>query len=210
MSDTENQENSETFWERIYAAKAEPSGGRVSAVLQRFVEDRTAGTALELGCARGDDAIWLALRGWSVTAVDVSHSAISAAKSSASAAGVHKRTHFVQQDLAERFPDGAFDLVTAMFLQSPVPFGRTEVLQRAAGAVAPGGMLLLATHGSRAPWSWSDPDTVFPTAQAELADLALDPNDWRELFVDAQPRVANGPNGAQVEVLDTIVAIERR
>lgn len=201
---------SEEFWDDHYRKLTSEPSGRPSAILVQYAGSLAPGRSLDLGSSRGDDVIWLARQGWWATGVDVSRSAISAAKSAAIAAGVHERTQFVAQDLAERFPDGSFDLVTAMFLQSPIPFGRTEVLRRAAGAVAPGGLLLLATHGSRAPWSWSDPGTVFPTARAELADLALDPNDWRELFVDSQPRIAKGPNGAQAEVLDTVVAIERR
>ncbi len=209
MQNAKHAESSETFWERVYVAKTEPSSGRASSVLTRFVTGRTPGQALELGCARGDDAIWLARQGWTVTAVDVSPTAIRAATKAAAAAGLHERTRFAQQDLAETFPEGTYDLVTAMFLHSPVTFGRTKVLRRAAEAVAPGGMLLLAAHGSAAPWSWRGSNTGYPTAKAELADLVLDPKAWREVFVGSEPRIANGPNGARAEVLDAIVAIER-
>lgn len=57
MTDTSSNPSQE-FWEPHYAKMTRPSGGRVSAVLEQFVEARPIGTALELGCARGDDAIW--------------------------------------------------------------------------------------------------------------------------------------------------------
>ncbi|MDQ3431318.1 MAG: class I SAM-dependent methyltransferase [Actinomycetota bacterium] len=36
------------------------------------VADLTPGTALDVGCGEGADAIWLAERGWRVTAIDLS------------------------------------------------------------------------------------------------------------------------------------------
>lgn len=133
------EDTSRTFWDRIYASKIKPSDGRASAVLTRFVADQRPGTALDLGCARGDDAIWLARRGWTVTGVDVSERALEAARETARIAGVNGSTRFVRHDLGETFPAGTFDLVTAMFLQSPIPFARSQTLQRASRAIAPGG-----------------------------------------------------------------------
>ncbi|WP_299867305.1 hypothetical protein [uncultured Roseobacter sp.] len=49
-------ENPAAFWEGHYARMTNPSGGRPSAILVRFTEGRTPGRALDLGCARGDDA----------------------------------------------------------------------------------------------------------------------------------------------------------
>ncbi len=203
-------ESHEAFWEQHYAGMVKPSGGRPSAVLTRFVAERDPGRALELGCARGDDAIWLAQQGWTVTGVDVSGSALRAARAAAEAAGVTERTDFLRHDLEQSLPGGDFDLVAAMFLHSPVPLERAAVLRRAAAAVSPGGLLLIASHGSRAPWSWASPDTVFPTAQQELSALALEPEGWRDVFVGPISRQATGPSGQQAEVIDAVIAIERR
>ncbi len=205
-----NTESHETFWEQRYAGMDIPSGGRPSAVLTRFVADRNPGRALELGCARGDDAIWLARQGWTVTGVDVSESALRAARAAAEAACVTERTEFLRHDLEQSFPGGSFDLVAALFLHSPVPLDRGAVLRRAAAAVSPGGLLLIASHGSRAPWFWASPDTVFPTAQKERSMLALEPEGWRDVFVGPISRQARGPGGQQAEVIDAVIAIERR
>lgn len=203
-------ESSEHFWERRYASLSETSSGRPSTVLVRFVAERNTGTALELGCARGDDAIWLAKQGWIVTGVDVSESALRAARNAAEKAGVQDRTSFVRHDLCTSSPNGVYDLVTAMFLHSPVEFDRVRALRRAAGSVASGGLLLIAAHGSRAPWSWAAPDTVYPTAEHEFAELGLRDSDWRKVFVGPISRAATGPNDQHATVVDNVVALERR
>ena len=202
-------EDGATFWEAHYRARTAPSGGRPSAALVRFAKDRRPSRSLDLGCARGDDAIWLARQGWHATGVDVSETALAAARDAAVTAGVTDCTTFVRHDLSESFPDGRFDLVTALFLHSPADFPRLQVLRRAAKAVAPGGLLLVAAHASAAPWSWADPDTAYPMPEEELAELTLDPTAWTRVFVGAPKREATGPDGQSATVTDTILALER-
>lgn len=208
MTNLPDTDDPAEFWEQHYAKMTGPSGGRPSATMVRLVEDRAPGRALELGCARGDDAIWLAEHGWTVTGVDVAEAALNAARLAAEKAGVAARTTFERHDLGQTFPQGDFDLVTAMFLHSPVEFGRITALRHAATAVAPGGLLLIVAHGSRAPWSWADPDTVYPTAQDELAGLDLDMTEWAEVFVGPVEREASGPNAQKATVIDTVVALQ--
>lgn len=201
---------SKTFWDQRYSFMTTPPGGRPSAALARFAAQRQPGTALDLGCARGDDAIWLGRQGWIVTGVDVSQVAVAAAHEAAKAAGVAERTHFACYDLDETFPPGHFDLVSAMFLHSPVEFRRTDVLRRAANSVAVGGLFLAVSHGSRPPWSWAAKDKVFLSAEDELAALNLNPVDWNDVFVGSITRQAIGPDDQRAEVIDIVVAVERR
>ncbi len=104
-------------------------------------------------------ARWLARRGWQVTAVDISPTALTrAASSSADLAG---RVTWTHADLITTAPDGVFDLVSVHYF--PLPRRPDHaVLRRLLGAVAPGGTLLFATH--------------------DLADLSLtpgfDPSDY--------------------------------
>lgn len=201
---------SEQFWEERYGALAEPPDGQPTAALVRFAFGRDPGTALDLGCARGDDTIWLAQQGWRVTGVDISRTALSAAQHAAEERGIADRTRFERHDFGASFPDGHFDLVSAMFLHSPIEFGRVATLRRAAKAVAAKGLLLLVTHGSRPPWSWAAKDKVFPTAREELDALSLDPRVWREVFVGELTREATGPSNQRADVIDLIVALERK
>jgi len=202
-------EQAEQFWDDRYSTRGPKSSGQPSAILRRFAEDLPKGHALELGCARGDDAIWLATLGWKVTAVDISSVALEFAKGHAKDAEVDKQIEFQQHDLAKTFPDGSFDLVSAMFLQTPVAFPRAEVLRRAAEAVAPNGMLLIVSHGSRPHWASPDTPFDFSTPEEALAELQLNSEDWEEVFLGAPERIATAPDGSKGPILDTVVALRR-
>lgn len=200
---------SEEFWEKHYSSREKRQTGKPNAALVRFAESLPVGLALDLGCAEGNDSIWLAQRGWRVIAVDVSATALERAAAKAAAVGVAERIEFQRHDLAESFPEGVFDLISAEFLQSPIEFPRAQVLQRAAKSVAPNGLLLVVEHASVAPWSWADPDTIFPAPQQSLAELELTPGDWTNEFVGAPERQATGPNGETATVKDNILALRR-
>jgi len=197
------------FWEDKYEKASPETSGQPSAVLERFVKDRPIGHALELGCGKGDDAVWLAKQGWTVTAVDISETALGYARANAGRNGVENQITFEAHDLTQSLPDGLFDLVTAQFLQSPVEFAREAVLNRAAAMIAKGGLLLVTTHGSRPSWSWAPEDMVFPTPKEALDALALDHTCWRQIAVDNFERMATGPKGEKGSVIDTVIALER-
>ena len=197
------------FWEQIYQRSSPETNGSPSAVLSSYAANRTPGRALDLGCSKGDDAVWLARRGWIVTAVDISSTVLGYAQANARKHAVADRIDFRQMDLALDFPDQRFDLVSAMFLETPMDFPRAQVFRRAAGAVDRDGLLLLVSHGSAAPWSWGDPDRSFATARGELGQLDLDPAEWDEIFVGSIDREATGPGGQKAVVADTIIALSR-
>lgn len=68
------------------------------------------GKAIDLGCGVGNEAIYLAKKGFEVTGVDFSPTAIRMARRNAEAAGVD--VNFIQDDLTNlRRVDGIFDLV---------------------------------------------------------------------------------------------------
>lgn len=210
MSMPDTNQSADDFWEEVYRKASPDTRGRPSAALARLVADRTPGTALELGCAKGDDAVWLAKRGWQVTAVDISPTALGHARANAVRNGVEDRIDFQRHDLADSLPAIRCDLVSALFLQTPLAFPRARVLTRAARMLRPGGLLLVVTHGSAAPWSWGDPGRVFPTAREDMASLDLAGPDWAEVFVGDADREATGPDGQTAMVIDRVVALERR
>lgn len=89
-----------------------PATGATPQV-ERLVKRLGAGRgrrALDLGCGEGRHTILLALRGWSVTALDMEPLALSKARSAARRAGI--QAEFMQGDALDlRYPDGRFDLV---------------------------------------------------------------------------------------------------
>ena len=147
----------ERFWEDHYRQRGRVWSGRPNPVLVDVVGSLPPGRALDLGCGEGGDAIWLARQGWLVWAVDVSTMALDRAATDAATAGVADRIDFQRHDLALTFPSGAFDLVSAQYLHSPIECPRVRVLQKAASAVTPGGLLLIVDHASVSPRSWTTP-----------------------------------------------------
>ncbi|HTU79410.1 MAG TPA: methyltransferase domain-containing protein [Solirubrobacteraceae bacterium] len=65
--------------------------GEVPSELAELVDGDsalTAGSALDIGCGTGTQAVWLASRGWQVSAIDVVEQPLRRARENAAAAGV--------------------------------------------------------------------------------------------------------------------------
>jgi len=119
-----------------------------STAPSRFLVDEVAdlapGRALDLACGAGRNAVWLAERGWRVTAVDFSEVALRMARALADRRGVG--VEWIEADVAAWTPPAqAFDLVSVLYLQLPAA-ERRLALAHAAGAVRPGGTLLVIGH----------------------------------------------------------------
>ncbi|ROS75377.1 bifunctional 2-polyprenyl-6-hydroxyphenol methylase/3-demethylubiquinol 3-O-methyltransferase UbiG [Cellulomonas sp. PhB143] len=203
-------ESSEDFWENHYRRLSEGWGARPNARLVELVGALAPapGRALDLGCGHGADALWLAGRGWAVTAVDVSATALDRVAAAAQAAGLADHVSTERHDLSVSRPEGPFDLVTASYFQTPLDVPRAPMVRGAAALLATGGLLLVVDHGSAAPWSW-DPDATFPTPEETRAGLDLG-DGWETVLLDAPQRVASGPDGATATVTDLVVVLRRR
>lgn len=198
------------FWERHYSAGGRIWKGTPNPLLAETAAAMAPGTALDLGCGEGGDAVWLVRHGWRVTAADVSATALGRAAVQAAEIGAGERLRTERHDLALTFPAGTFDLVSAQYLHTPVDFPRADVLRRAAHALAPGGLLLVVDHGSVRPWAWNpDPDTHFPSPEDVYGELALDPAGWRAERLDRPRRTATGPDRRSATVTDHVVAVRR-
>ncbi|WBU38789.1 class I SAM-dependent methyltransferase [Homoserinibacter sp. YIM 151385] len=202
------------FWEARYAGTEHAWSGRVNRVLEAEAGRLDPGTAIDLGCGEGGDAVWLAAQGWQTTGVDLSPTAIARGRAAADAAGIPPgRLELIAADLADWMPVSAADLVTASFLQSwPVEIPRAAILRRATGFVAAGGGLLVTAHV--APPSWVDPETVadhpFASPEEDLAALELDRSAWEVELVERRERELTGPDGQAGTILDGIVLVRRR
>jgi SAM-dependent methyltransferase len=199
------------FWESRYADADRIWSGRVNQTLAALTSELPPGRALDLGCGEGADAIWLASRGWQVTGVDISATALARAAEAAADAGVDGRIEWVGHDLASWGADGMYDLVSASFFHSPVDIPRPDILSRAAGRVAGGGRLLIVSHADFPPWSSGHEghEYHFLTAAEEIDQLALDLEAWDVEIAETRSRAATGPDG-QEAVLDDVVVLLRR
>ena len=113
-----NTTDAKEHWEQHYGDRDRVWSGRVNARLAEVVPTLKAGRVLDLGCGEGGDACWLAERGWTVVAVDISDTALQRAATEADARGLSDHIEFEQHDLSDSFPDGTFDLISAQFLHS--------------------------------------------------------------------------------------------
>jgi len=131
-------------WDRRYAAAELLWSAGPNRFVAEELGDLPPGRALDLACGEGRNAIWLAERGWRVTAVDFSAVALGKARRLAGVRGVD--VDWVLADVRDYRPEAAaFDLVLVAYLQVPAP-ELAEVLRRGAGAVAPGGSVLVVGH----------------------------------------------------------------
>jgi SAM-dependent methyltransferase len=197
----------EEFWEDFY--RDDRWSGKPNALLVDAVSDLAPGTALDLGCGEGGDAIWLASRGWRVTGADVSAAALARAAEHAAAAGVADAIDWQRHDLAVSFPSGSFDIVTACYLHSPLTMPRDEILRSAAAAVAPGGSLLVVGHATPPASARHDHGIHFPTPQELLDDLALPAGQWEVIRSDIVTRQLPGPGRERDTRADNLLHVER-
>jgi 2-polyprenyl-3-methyl-5-hydroxy-6-metoxy-1,4-benzoquinol methylase len=199
------------FWEQRWSRALRAHGERVAqrppnAHLTAELAGLRPGRALDAGCGHGSDALWLAARGWHVTALDFAATALAHARSTAAAMGpdVAERIDWVEADLATWTPQpDAYDLVVCQYVH--VAGSVAELVQRMAGGVARGGTLFLVGHRP------IDPATGAATAAAgqvqvsvEAALAALDPGRWQSLVAEERPREAAGTG------VDAVIVARRR
>jgi SAM-dependent methyltransferase len=181
-------------WDARYAEVDRVWSGNPNGALVAEVAGLAPGRALDVGCGEGADAVWLAGRGWDVTALDVSKVALDRADLHAREAGVQVR--WVHAGLVEAAPSaGVFDLVSAQYpalRRTPTAEAERALL----AAVAPGGLLLLVHHADidadHARERGFDPeDYVQPADVAALLD-----DDWRLEVDETRPRTVETGAGA--------------
>ncbi|MET8831345.1 class I SAM-dependent methyltransferase [Streptomyces sp. NPDC004610] len=209
MTDTPGTEPAE-FWESRYRDSGRVWSGKPNEILVREVSALRPGTALDLGCGEGGDAIWLAARGWRVTGADISATALARAGEHARDAGVADRVALERHELGVTFPEGAYDLVSAHYLQSPVALDQDGVLSSAADAVAPGGTLLIVMHAAWPNWQKEPPFRAeFPTLDGVLDALALPAGEWTVQTRERVRRVSVSPEGEAGHRDDNVWRIRR-
>ncbi|MFF7679885.1 SAM-dependent methyltransferase [Actinacidiphila glaucinigra] len=199
------------FWDARYAGSDRVWSGNPNNVLVREVEGLKPGTALDLGCGEGADAVWLARQGWRVTAVDISRVALERAAGHAKAEGIPEGLiDWQRHDLGATFPEGTYDLVSAQFLHSPNDMPRERILRAAAAAVAPGGVLLVVGHAGFPAWEADPhPEVHFPTPQEVLESLGLPEGEWEVVLSEEHERIQNDPDGRPTTRVDNTLEIRR-
>ena len=133
-------------WDARYAAQQQwPS--EPNALVAELLGDLPPGTAVDLAAGEGRHALWLAGRGWRVTAVDFSATGLDRGRSRP---GADRVTWVTADVLAWHAPPGSLDLVLVAYLHLPEA-ETTALLRRAVGWLRPGGRLLVLGHDADNP-----------------------------------------------------------
>ena len=207
------EESNEAFWERLYRSRDSLWSGNPNPQLVHEASDLTPGTALDVGCGEGADAIWLAERDWQVTATDISTVALArgAAHAAERGAAVARRIDWLHADLTAWVPaEASYALVSAHFLhllQEP----REAIFRRLAAAVAPGGTLLIVGHHpsdlQTTARRFPQPERFFTAADVSAL---LDLQHWDIVVSAARERSATDPEGRTITIHDAVLRARRR
>lgn len=157
----------------LFGADPAPLLRRVARLLPR------RGRALDVACGEGQNAVWLAARGLTVTALDVSPVAIGRARARARARGLRLRARVV--DLRQQRPRrGFYDLVTCFHYLDRALFPAL------AAALRPGGVLVIECATVRNLRRHRRPGRRFVLDEGELAGSfpALETRYAREGLMD--------------------------
>jgi SAM-dependent methyltransferase len=182
-------------WDERYAESGQVWSGRPNGALVTETEDLSPGRALDVGCGEGADAVWLALRGWEVTGLDVSRVALGRAEAAAADAGVSVRWLAAGLLEAELEP-GGFDLVSVQYpaLRRTTHHDAERALL---AAVAPGGTLLVVLHADvdaeQSREHGFDPGDYVGRDEV----VAVLDDSWRVETDERRPRTVDGGSGAQ-------------
>jgi SAM-dependent methyltransferase len=221
-------EFTQEFWDERYRSAPRLWSRQPNPQLVAQAAGLPPGEALDAGSGEGADAIWLASRGWTVTAADVSAVALQRAADHAATLGdeIAGRIRWRHEDLLSWDPGPRrFDLVSLQFLHLPDElFG--SVYRRLADAVRPGGTLLAVMHHhddvhANVGRPAGHPG-LFPSAEQLVAALAaplaagevdggeFDGGEWEILVASAFERAATDLNGQPATVKDTVLRARRR
>lgn len=197
-------------WDRRYADAARERGLVWSPGPNRTIEellgDRPAGTAVDLGAGEGRHALWLAARGWTVTAVDFSQVGLDQGR--AVAGDGPGRVEWITADVTAWVPEAPVDLVLVAYLHLPSE-SLTTVLRRLPGWVAPGGILLVLGHDrdnvERGVGGPPNPDVLYTPALLEESVAGSG------LHVDRCEQVLRPveKDGRRADAIDTLLLAHR-
>ena len=205
---------SREFYDQRYGSQSTLWSGHPNPQLVVETGSLSPGSALDVGCGEGADAIWLAGQGWQVTAVDFSAVALqrAAQRAGESAPEISGRIEWLQRDLSDWTPaQHSFDLVSAQFFQLPQS-QRLPVYAALARAVAPGGTLLIVGHdlSDQEQSVRRPPDKHLYFTAEDLVQGLPDPDGWEIMTSTSRPREAQTADAQPALVHDVVLRARKK
>jgi SAM-dependent methyltransferase len=133
------------IFNRLYRTSGTTFNQEPTPLLVAAVKERKPGSALDVGMGQGRNGVFLALRGWDVTGLDLAEEGLAVARAQAARAGVSLNT--VVADAA-RFDYGrdAWDLIVVTY--GPGFIGDEPFTDRLKSALRPGGLVVIESFAS--------------------------------------------------------------
>jgi 2-polyprenyl-3-methyl-5-hydroxy-6-metoxy-1,4-benzoquinol methylase len=160
-------EHEAEVWEQRYSSGAYQPRTWTSAFLAEWLPSVPVGTALDIACGAGRNALALAAAGFETTAVDISETAVTMGQQSAAERGLSINWQVADLDGLTIEPE-AFDLITCFRFRSE------SLWPRLAKALKPDGWLI-AEHHFR---------TSLPVAGPPTDNFRLQPGEYLRAFRD--------------------------
>jgi len=133
------------MFNNIYSSSNPGFNTSPNALLMSAVEERKPGRALDVGMGEGRNAVFLALKGWNVTGIEISDEGVAIAQRNAAAAGV-KITTVLESDERFDFGRARWDLIVATY--EPFPITKPDYVRRLTESLAPGGLVVIESFAS--------------------------------------------------------------
>ncbi len=198
----------EIDWDHRYGGDAPIWSGNPNGTLVNEVGDQPPGRALDVGAGEGGDAIWLAERGWKVTATDISSRALAKIAAEAVRRGLDIECRHGDANAPDAFAAGEYDLVSMQYgaiHRTPDHRGVRNLL----AAVAPGGTLLVVGHDPapmREPIDVAEQTRMFDNdAYLGLDDVAAALAAAPEWKIETHERRPRPPGAVSTHHVDDIV-----
>lgn len=175
------------YWDERDSAMPSVWGVEPNRWVAEQLADLPPGTAVDLACGEGRNAVWLADRGWRVYAVDFSTVALAKGRELERRNPPPVAVSWLAGDVTDFVPPEPVDLALLCYLQVPAAARHTAV-RNAAESLAPGGTLFMVGHDSRNLTDGSggpqDPAVLFTAADVarDLDGLGLTIEQAGEVF----------------------------
>lgn len=195
MSEQDRNKWNQRYAEGAYADRQHPSELLVQALTER--DGKWTGKALDVACGAGRNALYLAEKGFSVTAIDVSDEALRRAARAA-------RDRQLVVEWVNRDLDAVVDLEETYQFISMIRYVNSQLLSAAARAIGEGGLLVVEEHLQ------TDADVIGPrspefrVAPGELAKAAAGLE-----IIHQFEGLTTDPDGRQVAVARLIASRSR-
>jgi SAM-dependent methyltransferase len=193
-------------WDERYRASELVWSAGPNQFVEAELADLPPGRALDLAAGEGRNAIWLARRGWQVTAVDFSQGGLDKGRILADGLDID----WVCADVTTWTAAPSYDVCLLAYLQL-VADERRAAVRNGYSALRTGGTFLLVAHDStnltEGTGGPQEP-SVLMTAEDVLADLAGETYEVQR--AGRAERLVPQPDGSTATAYDAVVRLVRR